>query len=80
MTRIEAIEARLQIVDKKLGEALPGLRQDVTTLKAIIDALRDQATDEATLARLEALATSIETRVTGLTTLDAETPPPMPPA
>ena len=79
MNRLEAIENRLQAVDAKLGEVLPGLRQDVTTLKAIIDALRAQATDEATLARLEALATSIETRVAGLAALDQETPPPVPP-
>jgi len=79
MTRLEAIEARLQTVDTKLGEALPGLRQDVTTLKAIIDALRAQATDEATLARLEVLATSIEARVAGLAMLDQETDPPVTP-
>lgn len=76
MGRIEDIEARLRVVDQKLADLETGLRQDVTTLKAIIAALQEQATDPATLASLENLATSIEGRVMNLTVLDAETPPP----
>jgi signal transduction histidine kinase len=73
MSRLDTLEARMQAAETKLAEIETGLRQDVTTLKAIIDALRAQAADPALLDRLETLMTGIETRVTNLTALDAET-------
>jgi signal transduction histidine kinase len=79
MMRLEQLEARMRAVDTKLAELETGLRQDVTTLKALIGALREQAADPAVLSNLEALATSIETRTAVLSVLDQETPPPTPP-
>lgn len=79
MSRLSDIEARVRSLDTKLAAVETGLRQDITTLKAAIEALQQQTADPVVLASLEGLLTSLESRATSLTTLDSETPPPTPP-
>ena len=72
---LQQLAQRIDTLKANLATAAEGLRGDIQNLKAEIEALRAQITDPTLLAAIDAAVTQLEGTVSGLTALDAETPP-----